>query len=249
MVELPAIFDVQQVGLEPSLVTATEILHQQGGHRLYRLACGERSFVLKWFASPEQATEVRSYALHHHPGCADVVAYPRAWPPFVGGTVRHIAPLRAQKGAPSPVARLWTGGTQRGTIQRPCSPRQDAGPIWPRWPWGAAALAMASQDTKGTGSCPGRGVTPASVRLSKRRGGKDVSSSALARPTNGWSSSEVARPSCANVLAMKATTKDGRLRAMTLLLLSVGQPERRSRRTAARPRSSPHSSMASALDA
>jgi len=53
----------RQVGLDPSRVTHTEMIHERHGNRLYRIMCGRQSFVLKWFGIPEEATEVRSYAL------------------------------------------------------------------------------------------------------------------------------------------------------------------------------------------
>jgi len=51
------------MGLEPSAVIAI-MMHRRHGHALYRLACGTRSFVLKWFADPMQAgVEMGAYAL------------------------------------------------------------------------------------------------------------------------------------------------------------------------------------------
>lgn len=63
MVDFPAGFDPRDVGLHPAEVTAAALLHQRHGHVLYRLSCGPRSFVLKWFADDREATEVRAYAL------------------------------------------------------------------------------------------------------------------------------------------------------------------------------------------
>ena len=56
-------FDLSLIGLDPAKVTSIEMIHQKHGNRLYRVECGARSFVLKWFKDPVQSTEVRSYAL------------------------------------------------------------------------------------------------------------------------------------------------------------------------------------------
>ena len=61
--DLPTPCVLRQLGLNPAEVTGGEILHRKHGNRLYRITCGGRSFVLKWFGDPARSTEVRSYAL------------------------------------------------------------------------------------------------------------------------------------------------------------------------------------------
>lgn len=50
-------------------------MRQKHGNRLYRVKCGQRSFVLKWFGRPAQATEVRSYALLQRIGVPTLPVY------------------------------------------------------------------------------------------------------------------------------------------------------------------------------
>jgi hypothetical protein len=76
--ELPITFDVRQVGLEPPMVTATALLHQHHGHSLYQLTCAQRSFILKRFAGPQQAAEVRGYALLASMGVPTLPVYGQA---------------------------------------------------------------------------------------------------------------------------------------------------------------------------
>jgi SAM-dependent methyltransferase len=63
MAVLPVGCDLQELGLAPSAVTGVTLLQQRPEHVLYRLTAGPRSFVLKWFANPARAGEVRAYAL------------------------------------------------------------------------------------------------------------------------------------------------------------------------------------------
>lgn len=63
MAVLPVGCDLQELGLSPSAVTGVTPLRRRYGHALYRLTAGRRSFVLKWFADPARAGEVRAYAL------------------------------------------------------------------------------------------------------------------------------------------------------------------------------------------
>lgn len=60
---LPVGCDLRQLGIDPAELTAAMRIRQSEERALYRLACGPRSFVLKWFAAPHQAVEVRAYAL------------------------------------------------------------------------------------------------------------------------------------------------------------------------------------------
>lgn len=48
------------MGLAPSAVTGVTALRQRHEHTPYRLTAGRRSFVLKWFADPARAGEVRA---------------------------------------------------------------------------------------------------------------------------------------------------------------------------------------------
>jgi len=50
-------------------------MRQKHGNRLYRVKCGQRSFVLKWFGRPAQAPEVRSYALLQRIGVPALPVY------------------------------------------------------------------------------------------------------------------------------------------------------------------------------
>jgi len=50
---------------------------QRHGNRLYRVRCAERSYVLKVFDQPAQATEVRSYALLQEIGVPTLPVYGR----------------------------------------------------------------------------------------------------------------------------------------------------------------------------
>ena len=50
-------------------------MRQKHGNRLYRVKYGQRSFVLKWFDRPSQATEVRSYALLQEIGVPTLPVY------------------------------------------------------------------------------------------------------------------------------------------------------------------------------
>lgn len=63
MTVLPDGCELRQVGLALSEVTGVTLLRRRHGHALYRLARGHRSFILKWFADPAHAGEVRAYAL------------------------------------------------------------------------------------------------------------------------------------------------------------------------------------------
>ena len=58
-----AICDLSSVGLDPTGLESMDLIHQKHGDRLYRVRCGGRWYVLKWFHNPTQAVEVRSYAL------------------------------------------------------------------------------------------------------------------------------------------------------------------------------------------
>ena len=61
--KLPETCDPRRLGLDPTNITQVKCIHRKHGSRLYRVECGGRSFVLKWFSDPAQAIEVRSYAL------------------------------------------------------------------------------------------------------------------------------------------------------------------------------------------
>jgi len=50
-------------------------MRQKCGNRLYRVKCDQRSFVLKCFGQPAQATEVRSYALLQEIGVPTLPVY------------------------------------------------------------------------------------------------------------------------------------------------------------------------------
>lgn len=78
MVELPPSLDLHRLGLDPSEVTGVSILHESHGHALYRLTCGMRSFVLKWFSAPGEAIEVRAYALLRQYGVPTLPLHGRA---------------------------------------------------------------------------------------------------------------------------------------------------------------------------
>jgi hypothetical protein len=51
------------VGIDPAEIESIDLIQCKHGDRLYRVRCGERRYVLKWFHDPVQAIEVRSYAL------------------------------------------------------------------------------------------------------------------------------------------------------------------------------------------
>lgn len=55
--------DLRSLGLDPAEVTRIALIHHKHGNRLYRVECGERSYVLKQFGDPAQASEVRAYSL------------------------------------------------------------------------------------------------------------------------------------------------------------------------------------------
>ena len=52
-----------QVGLDQVAAARVVPLRERHGHAVYRLECGPRSFVLKWFPDPARAVEVPTYAL------------------------------------------------------------------------------------------------------------------------------------------------------------------------------------------
>jgi hypothetical protein len=51
------------VGIDRTEIESVDLIHRKHGDRLYRVRCGGRRYVLKWFHDPAQAVEVRSYAL------------------------------------------------------------------------------------------------------------------------------------------------------------------------------------------
>lgn len=63
MNETMAPLSLNQMGLDPVKVTSIVMIHQKHGCRLYRVQCGARSFVLKWFEDPTPTPEVLSYGL------------------------------------------------------------------------------------------------------------------------------------------------------------------------------------------
>ncbi len=74
---LPRTCDPRRIGLDPREITRVACLHQRHGHAVYRLECGARSFVLKWFPEPAQAMEVRIYALLAAHGVPTLPVYAR----------------------------------------------------------------------------------------------------------------------------------------------------------------------------
>ena len=76
--ELGALCDLSSMGLDPAQVTDAELIHEKHGDRLYRIECGGRWYVLKWFHDPDQTTEVRSYALLEGLGVPTLPVYGRA---------------------------------------------------------------------------------------------------------------------------------------------------------------------------
>ena len=75
MNELPKTCDPIQLGLDPTSITQVKRIHRKHGSRLYRVECGGRSFVLKWFSDPAQDIEVRSYALLEKHGVPTLPVY------------------------------------------------------------------------------------------------------------------------------------------------------------------------------
>lgn len=63
MDELYTICDMNSVGIDRAEIESIDLIHCKHGDRLYRVRCGGRRYVLKWFHNPAQAVEVRSYAL------------------------------------------------------------------------------------------------------------------------------------------------------------------------------------------
>ncbi len=63
LTSLPQARDLGELGLDPAQRTQAHLLHERHGHAVYRLECGARSFVLKWFGDPAPAVEVSNYAL------------------------------------------------------------------------------------------------------------------------------------------------------------------------------------------
>jgi hypothetical protein len=66
--QLPAQGELRALGLSPAAVRGVRLLRQEHGHAVYRLTRGHRSFILKWFADPEQAVEIWAYALFEQHG-------------------------------------------------------------------------------------------------------------------------------------------------------------------------------------
>ena len=63
MDRLPETLDLRKLHLEPAEITRVQTIHSKHGARLYRIECGDRSFVLKYFGDAARAAEVRCYAL------------------------------------------------------------------------------------------------------------------------------------------------------------------------------------------
>lgn len=68
LTELTRKCDLRQLGLDPHNITQVDHIHDKHGSRVYRISCGNTSFVLKCFPDPAQADEVRCYALLQHHG-------------------------------------------------------------------------------------------------------------------------------------------------------------------------------------
>ena len=60
---LPETFNPCCLGLDPADLTQAKLIHQKHGSHIYRVKCGSRSFVLKWFSDAARDIEVQSYAL------------------------------------------------------------------------------------------------------------------------------------------------------------------------------------------
>lgn len=75
LVGLPDECDLRLLGIDPAGVTAIAELKRSVGHALYRLVCGRRAFVLKWFTDPGQTVEVRAYRLLTESGVPTVPVY------------------------------------------------------------------------------------------------------------------------------------------------------------------------------
>ncbi|MFC2014505.1 phosphotransferase [Chloroflexota bacterium] len=55
---------IEQLGVNPALVTGTEILSTSHGHSIWRITTRERTFILKYFPEEQSAaTEVQAYGL------------------------------------------------------------------------------------------------------------------------------------------------------------------------------------------
>jgi hypothetical protein len=60
---LPAACDPGRLGIDRVDITGVEALREEHGHAVYRVVCGARSWVLKWFPEGGAAAEVENYAL------------------------------------------------------------------------------------------------------------------------------------------------------------------------------------------
>ncbi|MBI2941887.1 MAG: hypothetical protein HYY04_15770 [Chloroflexi bacterium] len=60
---LPPACDPRRFGLDPTEIRQVTPTRARHGHHLYRIECGTRSHILKWFPDPARAVEVQSYAL------------------------------------------------------------------------------------------------------------------------------------------------------------------------------------------
>jgi Phosphotransferase enzyme family len=74
----PDSFAPASVGLDASAPSHVELLHERHGNRLYRVVCGERSFVLKWFGENGHANAVQAYALLESCGVPTLPVHGRA---------------------------------------------------------------------------------------------------------------------------------------------------------------------------
>jgi hypothetical protein len=76
--KLPQTCDLRRLGLDPAAVARVDLVHREHGDRLYRVACGGRSLVLKWFGESERAIEVRAYTLLEALGVPTLPVHGRA---------------------------------------------------------------------------------------------------------------------------------------------------------------------------
>ncbi|MCC7409903.1 MAG: GNAT family N-acetyltransferase, partial [Phycisphaeraceae bacterium] len=62
-VELPGECDLATLGLDRTQITWIELLHRRKINWIYRIWCGDRSWILKWIVQPQRSSEIAFYRL------------------------------------------------------------------------------------------------------------------------------------------------------------------------------------------